>query len=299
MTTQLTVRPPKPPAVGGHDASLARRRAKDRFMTAVLVVLMTATLAVLAWVLVYVAGKGVQYLNLNFFTHVPPGNPSLYGGGLAPSIVGSFIIVGIATVISVPIGIAAAVALVEFGGRFAAVTSFVTDVLIGVPSIVIGAFIYSLWVVHFGFSGLAGSVALAIIMLPLVIRATAEMLRLVPVALREASVALGVSQARTIISVVIPSARAGIITGVMLAVARAMGETAPLLLTTLGNEQFLQLNPTHRMDTLSLAIFANATTGFTASQSRAWAGALTLIFIVLVLAVGARVIGRRVSTVRS
>ncbi len=139
-----------------------------------------------------------------------------------------------------PLGIAAAVALAEYGGRFADTASFATDVLAGIPSIVTGAFIYAIWVTKFGYSGLAGSFALALVMLPLIIRATAEMLRLVPDVLREASAALGVSRARTTLSVVLPSATAGITTGAMLAVARAMGETAPLLLTALGDDEFMQ-----------------------------------------------------------
>ena len=130
-------------------------------------------------------------------------------------------------------------------------------------------------------------------MLPLIIRTTAEMLRLVPAPLREATPALGVTRARTIVSVVLPTAGPGIITGVMLAVARAMGETAPLLLTALGNDLFIETNPTQRMSTLSLQIFGNAITGFQAAQARAWAGALTLILIVLILTIAARLIGRR------
>jgi len=284
---------------GGGDRRMTRRRATNRAMTVLLAVMMAATLAVLAWVLIYVAAQGLKYLGPEFLTQTPPGNPALPGGGFANGIVGSLIIVGIATVISVPIGIAAAVALVEYGGRFADTVSFATDVLVGIPSIVTGAFIYAIWVTRFGYSGLVGSFALALVMLPLIIRATAEMLRLVPVVLREASAALGVTRARTTLSVVLPSAAAGITTGVMLAVARAMGETAPLLLTALGDDEFMQTHPTQPMSTLSLQIFDNAVTGFKAAQARAWAGALTLILIVLILTVGARLIGRRVSSTRS
>ncbi|HUZ23355.1 MAG TPA: phosphate ABC transporter permease PstA [Streptosporangiaceae bacterium] len=294
----LTPRTPRAP-LGAGDSSLSRRHARDRAMTVLLAVVMAVTLAVLAWVLVYVAAQGLKYLGPAFFTRTPPGNPAQAGGGYANGIIGSLIVVGIATLISVPVGIAAAIAIIEYGGRLAAATSFVTDVLVGVPSIVTGAFVYALWVTRFGFSGLAGSIALAIIMLPLVIRGTAEMLRLVPVALREASSALGVTRARTIVSVVLPAARAGITTGVMLAVARAMGETAPLLLTTLGNSLFIQANPTQRMSTLSLQIFGDAVTGFQAAQARAWAGALTLILIVLILYIAARLIGRRLNLTRS
>jgi phosphate transport system permease protein len=283
----------------GGDDGQSGRHVKDVAMTVLLAVVMLATLAVLGWVLVYVAAQGLKYLGPTFFTQNPPGNPSQAGGGFENGIIGSLIIVGMATLFSVPIGVAAAVAIIEYGGRFAAATGFVADVLVGLPSIVIGAFVYVLWVTRFGFSGVAGSIALAIIMLPLIVRATAEMLRLVPVALREAAASLGISRARTIVSVVLPSARAGITTGVMLAVARAMGETAPLLLTALGNQLFVVTNPTKPISTLSLEIFNNAITGFQAAQARAWAGALTLILIVLILFVAARLIGWRLAVTRS
>jgi phosphate transport system permease protein len=152
--------------------------------------------------------------------------------------------------------------------------------------------VYALWVVEFGFSGFAGAFALALVMVPLIVRATEEMLRLVPRDIGEASLALGVTQSRTIMSVLLPTARAGIITGVMLAIARAMGETAPLLLTTLGNDLFVETNPGQRMSTLSLQIFGSATGGFVNAQNRAWAGALTLIAIVLALTIIARLVAR-------
>jgi phosphate transport system permease protein len=282
-----------------HSPGSRLRRGRDKTMTVALAVLVAIAVAVLAWVLAYVAGQGLKYLGPAFFTNTPPGNPSSYGGGYENGIVGSLIIVGIAAVLAVPTGIAAAVAIVEYGGRLAAAASFITDVLVGVPTIVTGAFIYALWVTHFGYSGLAGAFAIALVMLPLVIRATAEMLRLVAINLREASAALGISRARTIVSVVLPTARAGIITGVFLAVARGMGETAPLLLTALGDQEFMQTHPTQPMSTLSLQIFTDAITGFQAAQARAWAGALTLIIIVLLFAIAARLIGRRASLTRS
>lgn len=297
MTIQTPA--PAPPLQAGKSGGLAARRRRDHVMTVVLGAMVAIAVAVLAWVIAYVAAQGVKYLGPAFLTNTPPGNPSSYGGGYANGIVGTLIIVGIATVISVPLGIAAAIAIVEYGGRLTAAASFITDVLVGVPTIVTGAFIYALWVTHFGYSGLAGSFALALVMLPLVIRASAEMLRLVPVTLREASAALGISRARTIVSVVLPNAQAGITTGVFLAVARAMGETAPLLLTALGDQEFMQTHPTQPMSTLSLQIFTDAITGFQAAQARAWAGALTLIILVLLFAIGARVIGRRATTVRS
>jgi phosphate transport system permease protein len=272
---------------------LARRRLKNRVMTLVLGAVVAAAIAVLLWVLGYVAAQGLKYLGPQFITQTPPGEVSQGGGGFANGIVGSLIIVGLATALSVPVGVAAAVYLNEFGGRIASAARFLTDVLVGVPTIVTGAFVYALWVTRFGFSGWAGAIALALIMLPLIIRTTEEMLRLVPDELREAGLALGLTKSRTTMSIVLPTASSGIITGCMLAVARAMGETAPLLLTVLGNDLFMETNPNHRMATLSLQVFGNAISGFAAGQGRAWAGALTMVAIVLILTVVARLIGRR------
>jgi phosphate transport system permease protein len=285
---------PRPSTLtGGGGGQVRRRKIVNRVMTGLLALTVAATIAVLVWVLGYVAAQGLKYLGPEFLSQTPPGNPGSPGGGFLNGIIGSLEVVGIATVISVPLGITAAVSIVEYGGRAARLVGFLTDVLIGMPTIVTGAFVYALWVTRFGFSGIAGAIALALVMLPLVIRSAAEMLRLVPRELREASLALGVNRARTIYSVVLPTARSGIITGVMLAVARAMGETAPLLLTALGNDLFIEANPTHRMSTLSLQIFGNAITGYRTAQARAWAGALTLIAIVLLFAIGARLLGRR------
>lgn len=275
--------------------SLGRKR-RDRTMSVVLGLLMSITVAVLLWVLTYVAVSGVKALSPSFFTQTPPGDPSSPGGGFASGIVGSFIIVGIATAVAVPIGISAGIYLTQFArGRLGGLVRFIADVMVGIPTIVTGAFVYAIWVVRVHeFSGLAGALALAIIMLPLVLKGTEEVLKLVPNELREASLALGISESRTILAVLLPAAISGIITSVMLAVARAMGETAPLLLTALGNDLFVVTNPTKRMSTLSLQIFDNAITGYPAAQARAWAGALTLIFIVILLTVIARYFGRRV-----
>ena len=275
-----------------------RRQITNLVMHAVLLLVMIATVAVLVWVLFYVGEQGLKYLGPQFLSQTPPGDPSQPGGGFLNGIIGSVITTGIATVLSMPVGVAAAIYLVEYGGRLARVTRFLTDILVGVPTIVTGALVYAVWVVLFGFSGIAGGIALALVMLPLVIRSTDEMLRLVPRDLREASLALGVTKARTILAIVLPTASSGIITGVMLAFARAMGETAPLLLTALGNDLFIELNPTKRMSTLSLQIFGNAITGFKAAQARAWAGALTLVVMVLLFTVAARLIARRSSVSR-
>jgi len=285
-------------SLGGGSGSLApqlrRRHRRNRGMTYLLTLLMAGIGALLIWILSYVAIKGVKAINWGFITDTPPGNPDAAGGGFYNGIIGTFEIVGIATLIALPLGIGCAVYLNQYAtGRIAGVLRLVTDVMLGIPTIVTGAFVYALWVVEFGFSGFAGALALALVMVPLIVRATEEMLRLVPGDLKEASLALGVTQSRTIVSVLLPTARAGIITGVMLAVARAMGETAPLLLTALGNDLFVETNPGQRMSTLSLQIFGSATGGFVNAQNRAWAGALLLIAIVLTLTIMARLIARK------
>ncbi|MEV7036583.1 phosphate ABC transporter permease PstA [Streptomyces sp. NPDC093272] len=291
MATQLASRPAAAPRPGG--PGLKRRMTTNAIGTGILYVASAATVGVLCWVLFYVAEQGFKYLGPEFLTNTPPGDPSQAGGGFLNGIIGSLIVVGLATAVSTPLGIGAAVCVVEYGGRLAKVISFLTDVLIGIPTIVTGAFVYALWVTRYGFSGYAGAISLALVMLPLIVRTTAEILRLVPRELREASLALGVTRARTIVSVVLPTALGGITTGIMLAVARAMGETAPLLLTALGNDLFVETNPDHRMSTLSLQIFSNAITGFKAAQARAWAGALTLVILVLLFTALARLAGRR------
>ena len=300
MSLMLEDEPVKEPLAAAPGGSLGRAAANSPIWSCMrlLLLVMIATVAVLVWVLFYVGKQGLKYLGPQFLTQTPPGDPSQPGGGFLNGIIGSVITTGIATVLSMPVGVAAAIYLVEYGGRLARVTRFLTDILVGVPTIVTGALVYAAWVVLFGFSGIAGGIALALVMLPLVIRSTDEMLRLVPHDLREASFALGVTKARTILAIVLPTASSGIITGVMLAFARAMGETAPLLLTALGNDLFIELNPTKRMSTLSLQIFGNAITGFKAAQARAWAGALTLVVMVLLFTVAARLIARRSSVSR-
>ena len=283
------------PQLGSSPAPMLRRRhRRDRAMTALLTVLMIAVAALLLWILVYVALKGINALDWGFLTDTPPGNPSDPGGGFYNGIIGSLIIVGLATLFALPLGLGCAIYLNQYAaGRVAGIVRLVTDVMLGIPTIVTGAFVYAIWVINFGFSGYAGAIALGLVMVPLITRATEEMLRLVPRDIREASYALGVTQSRTIVSVILPTALPGIITGVMLAVARAMGETAPLLLTALGNDLFVETNPSNRMSTLSLQIYNSATGGFVNAQDRAWAGALTLITIVLLLTITARLVARR------
>jgi phosphate transport system permease protein len=216
---------------------------------------------------------------------------------MGPAIVGTLLITGAATAMAVPLGILAAVYLNEYGkkNRLASVIRTMSDVMTGVPSIVMGLFIYTIWVLRFGLSGFAGALALACLMLPVVIRSSEEILRLVPAGLREASLALGASRARTIVTVVLPAAIPGITSGALLAVARAAGETAPLLFT-IGASRKVNLALFNGTNTaLSTQIFRNATQPFPGAQARAWGAALTLIVLVVVLTILARTVTKRFS----
>jgi phosphate transport system permease protein len=262
------------------------RRSKNRIMTTLMVAAFVITLIPLGFVLVTVIAKGASSISWSFLTSGPI--PSIVApagtGGMGPAVLGTIEIVALASVMAVPLGILGAIYLNEYGGRgwLAALIGFMSDVMTGVPSIVMGLFIFSIWVLHFGFSGLAGAFALACLMLPIVIRSSYEMLRLVPDALREGSYALGASKARVTVTIVLPTAVGGIVSGALLAIARAAGETAPLLFTILTVNE-TNTNLFHGANTtLSVQIFRNAQQVFTGPQDRAWGAALTLIVIVFV-----------------
>lgn len=246
---------------------------------------LAAGLVVLPLVLIvgHLLGNGLSGLNLAFFTHLPKPVGEL-GGGVANAIVGTLIIVGLAAAVAVPLGVAAGVYLAEYGrGRFATLVRYTTDVLSGVPSIVVGVAAYGLVVVPMGrFSALAGSAALGILMLPTIIRSTEEMVLLVPRSYREAALALGAPRWKTIQQVVLPAASSGIITASMLAVARASGETAPLLFTALGN-RFWSLKLDEPMATLPVFIFDYARAPYDDWNRQAWAGALVLVLLVTIV----------------
>jgi phosphate transport system permease protein len=229
----------------------------------------------------YLVLKGAGSLNWAFFTQIqkPVGES---GGGMANAIVGSMMILAIASCMGVPIGIGAGVYLAEFGrGRLGQLVRFTADVLNGVPSIVIGMVAWGLVVVQQKhFSAFAGGVALAIMMIPTITRATEEMLLLVPHAVREAAFGLGIPQWRTTVSITLPSARAGIITGVMLAFARIAGETAPLLFTAFGN-QFWNVSPNQPIAAMPLQIFTYALLPYDEAHRQAWAGALVLVAMIV------------------
>jgi phosphate transport system permease protein len=243
----------------------------------------------------YVLKKGSGVISVDFLTKDIPILTRSVGPGMGPAIVGTLLITGTATLMAVPLGILAAVYLNEYGkkNRLSTVIRTMSDVMTGVPSIVMGLFIYTVWVLRYGLSGFAGALALACLMLPIVIRSTEEILRLVPNGLREASLALGASRARTIVTVVLPAAISGITSGALLAVARAAGETAPLLFTVGASRKANWHVFSGANTALSTQIFRNAQQPFPGAQDRAWGAALTLIVLVVVLTIGARLITKR------
>lgn len=274
-----------------------RRRATERLATSLVTAAFAVALLPLASVVSYTVARGANRLSLDFLTHSMAGvGPLSPGGGVYHAVIGTVQQVLLASLLSVPLGLLVAVYVTEYGpGRLATATRFLVDVMTGIPSIVAGLFVFAFWVLalHRGFSGFAGAIALAILMLPVVVRSAEEMLRLVPVGLREAAYALGVPKWRTILRVVLPTATTGITTGVMLAVARVTGETAPLLLTVGGNA-FINNNPFHgQQSSLSLFVFDQAGRAFAVAVDRAWASACTLILIVVLLYVAARLLTRR------
>ncbi|HEY2924392.1 MAG TPA: phosphate ABC transporter permease PstA [Candidatus Eisenbacteria bacterium] len=248
-------------------------------------------LALIMWHLI---AKGLPALSLSFFTEMPKpvGEP---GGGMANAIVGTLILVGLGALFAVPVGIGAGVYLAEFGrGRFSALVRYTTDLLGGVPSIVVGVAAYGLVVIPMGgFSALAGGVALGILMLPTIIRSTEEVVRLVPQSYREAALALGAPRWKVTQQVVIPAARAGIVTACMLAVARAAGETAPLLFTALGN-RFWSVALDKPIASLPVFVFDYARAPYDDWNRQAWTGALVLVMMVTVISALLRITVRRV-----
>jgi phosphate transport system permease protein len=275
---------------------LSRRRRLASALSATLVWAAVAVAVIpLLLVMFTVVSKGASLITPHFLTSDLPIQARSAEGGVGPAVIGTLLITGVASLIAIPVGILAAIYLTEYGGksRLARVIRFLSDVMAGVPSIVMGLFIFTVWVVRYQQrSGLAGSLALACLMLPIVIRSSEAMLRLVPDELREASYALGCRKARTVITVVLPAALPGVVSGCLLAVARAAGETAPLLFT-IGLTYSKNLKLSGENTALSAQIFSNASTSFVAAQQRAWAAALTLIVIVLLLSVVARVVAAR------
>ncbi len=277
--------------VGGGNG-YRRRKVTNKIMSGLFVLAAVAAVVVLFAILGYVLIQGGSTISLSFLTGLPKPTGEV-GGGVANAIVGTLILLAIACAVSLPFGVLSGIYLAEFGdNRVATAIRFITDVLTGVPSIAIGIFAYALIVLPMhGFSAIAGGVAIGVIMIPIITRTTEEMLRLVPTSLREASLALGIPEWRMILRVVVPTAGAGITTGVILAAARGAGETAPLLFTALGN-RYWQTDLFHPIAALPLQVFTYAISPYEDWQAQAWAGALVLVILVLVLSVSARLLSR-------
>lgn len=268
------------------------RRLKSGVMVALMVGAVVIAVLPLLLILGTLVAKGASSLNLAFFTRTPvPAGET--GGGVVHAIVGTLMIVGMAGVIGLPLGIGAGIFSAEYpGARLTTITRFVADVMNGTPSIVVGVFAWTWIVANQGyFSGLAGSAALALIMIPMVMRTTEEIINLVPHSLREAALALGYPRWRTSLTVVVRTCLPGIVTGSLLAVARVAGETAPLLFTALGS-QFMGLDLNRPMAALPLTVYTYATGPYEEWHRLAWATALVLILVVLLLSVAARIATR-------
>ena len=264
------------------------------------VVLVAIPLIAVLWSVI-ARGAAVAFRDFpDFFTHTIPVISRRAGPGMGPAILGTLLVTGGATLIAVPLGILGAVYLHEYGGDrgFARLVRFMSTVMTGVPSVVMGLFVYLTWTLSFGYSAFGGALALACLMLPVVIGSTEQMLRLVPTSLREAAYALGTTKSRTITTVVLPAALPGIVSGLLLAIARAAGETAPLLFAVGAATAF---NPHLFSDAntaLSVQIFSNANSAFPAAQGRAWAAALTLVLLTFIVTLVARMFTARLALKR-
>lgn len=269
-------------------STYARRRWTNWVMIGLCAAFTLAAVAVLLLILGYTLSHGFRHLDWGFLTESarPMGEA---GGGMRNEIIGTLILVALAGAIGVPVGLLCGIFLAEFGGpKAAGAVRFTADVLTGLPSIVVGVFAYAILVRPLGsFSALAGGVALAIIMIPIIARTAEESLRLVPRSVREGALALGIPKWRAVMSVIIPGASTGIITGVLLAVARVAGETAPLLFTSLGNYFGFQglLEPS---SALPLAIYQNATSPYRVDQEQAWAASVVLVLVILAISMAVR-----------
>ena len=271
----------------------SQRRTKDRIFSIALWASVAIALVPLLFIVYRVVRLGVAAISVSLFAHTAL-PASLPNGGLKQAFLGTAMIVGLAVVFAVPLGVLTGIYLSEYGdGKVAGVVRFTAEILLSIPSIVAGAFIWALVVVVLGsFSGLAAGVALTVLMWPIMARATEEVLRLVPTELREGGLALGYPRWRVIVRIVLPTAGAGVFTAIMLAVARGLGETAPVLLTALGND-FVNTNPLKPTDAVPLRVYNYAQSAYPAWRALAWGGALMLLVGVLVLSVTARMLAIR------
>ena len=298
MSTQLATRttPSGHRSLRERAGNAGRRNISDRISRIVLTIAMAIAMIPIFLIIGYVAYRGYDVINLDFFTQEePPFRRE--GGGYAAGFFGTLYITVLAVAMAVPLGIATAIYVVEYGdGKFAVTIRFFTDVMTGIPSIFVGLFVYGLLVagwVTLGFGTYVAAVAIAILMLPIVARSTEEMLKLVPDEWRNASYGLGAGKAQTILRTVLPAAAPGITTGVMLAVARGIGETAPLILTALGSVFIVTEIQGQPQAAVPLQIYNGARQAFEAGVERAFGGALALFVFVLIMVVAARIIGAR------
>ncbi len=273
--------------------NLRMRKLKSNVIVGLSGLAVVLALLPLAMILFYVISHGFAALNVAFFTQTPKpvGEP---GGGMANAIVGTLILISIAASIAVPVGVLSGIHLAEYGGtKFASAVRFTADVLNGVPSIVIGIFAYGLVVlpVH-RFSALAGGVALAIMMIPIITRTTEELLRLVPGSLKEGALALGATRTKAMFTVILPAALPGILTGILVALARIAGETAPLLFTSFNN-RYWSTSLGQPIASLTVQVFTYAIAPYEDWHRQAWAGAFVLVTLILTLSIIARVVTRR------
>lgn len=268
------------------------RRFKDRLIISLTALCVILAIVPLASILIEVVARGLPALSIEFLTS-PPGIIGQAGGGIANAIQGTFILIGLSSLIGVPVGVLAGVYLAEFGDNpLGRVIRFFNDVLMQMPSIVIGIFVYVLVVLSLGrFSPVAGAVALSIIMLPTVVKTTEESIRLVPNLIREAGLALGLRRWRVTLSIVVVAAKSGVVTGVMLAVARIAGETAPLIMTVLGSQWFFT-SLFEPIDAIPLRIWRLALLPYDYAHQQGWGAALVLIMIVLILNVAVKALTR-------
>jgi phosphate transport system permease protein len=293
MNDPSAIATPKPSSQARRESRFAQRKRLNRIVLALSLAAMAFGLFWLAWILWETLRLGLSGLSLAVFTEMTP--PPNDAGGLANALYGSFVMVSLATLVGTPIGIMAGVYLAEYGmkSRLASITRFVNDILLSAPSIVVGLFVYAVIVAQVkSFSAAAGIVALALIVIPVVIRTTENMLSLIPPGLREAAYALGTPKYKVIMSITLRAARAGVVTGILLAVARIAGETAPLLFTALSN-QFWTNDLREPMASLPVTIFKFAMSPYENWQKLAWAGVLIITVAVLALNILARVLTRQ------
>jgi phosphate transport system permease protein len=270
-----------------------RRRLISNVMTGLAVLSVLIALVPLALVLFFVVSQGVQAINVDFFTRMPTPVGET-GGGMANAIVGTLMLCGIGALLAIPIGVLSGIYIAEYpGSRMAATVRFAADTLNGVPSIVIGIFVYAIAVLPVKhFSALAGGLALGVMMIPIITRTTEELLRLVPMSLREGALALGATRGRAVMTVVLPAALPGIVTGIVLALARIAGETAPLLFTAFNN-RFWSTSLNEPIGSLTVQVYTYAIAPYDDWHRQAWAGALVLVLMILACSILARFATRR------